>query len=224
MTMANEQLSSPSAGAPTAPFAGFNQDDFDVFAVPGLEARMSLLIERIRPKLFELGDRLAPALTELCGETIYAHVAKHARRTINPPNDTWVAYAPNKRGYKAFPHFQIGLFGSHVFVQFAIIYESDKKTVFADHALKQIDDIMTHIPAHYAWSGDHMVPGGDLQGELGEEGLRALLERLKKVKASEALCGIIIDRQDPLLQDGEAFVAKTLETFRTVLPLYKMSW
>ncbi|WP_308639008.1 YktB family protein [Paenibacillus silvisoli] len=208
----------------TSIFTGFTADDFDVFAAPGLEARMSLLIERIRPKLHELGDRLSPFLTELCGEPMFPHVAKHARRTINPPNDTWIAFAPGKRGYKMFPHFQIGLFGSHLFVQFAIIYESDNKSVFAEHALNQMDEIMTHIPADFVWSGNHMVPGGDTQGELGRDGLAQLLQRLRTVKASEALCGIIIDRNDPLLLDGEAFIRKAEETFRTVLPLYKMSF
>ncbi|NBD22726.1 YktB family protein [Paenibacillus glycinis] len=205
-------------------FAGFAPDDFDVFAVPGLEPRMDALISRIRPKLNELGEQLSPFLTELCGEPMFPHVAKHARRTINPPNDTWVAFAPGKRGYKMFPHFQIGLFGSHLFAQFAIIYESDNKTVFAEHALRQLDEIERNIPGHYLWSGNHMVPGGDTQEELGRDGLAKLLERLRTVKASEALCGIVIDRQDPILRDGEAFVAKVKETFRTVLPLYKMSF
>lgn len=204
-------------------FDGFTAEDFDVFEIPGLEARMEALIEHVRPKLHQLGERLSPVLSGLCGETIYPHVAKHARRTINPPIDTWVAFAANKRGYKAHPHFQIGLFNSHMFVQFAIIYESDNKSVFAEHALKQLDDIMKHIPAEYVWSGDHMIPGGDKQGELGRDGLIKLLERLRTVKASEALCGIIIDREDPLLRDGEAFIDKTIETFKTVLPLYKMA-
>ncbi|WP_240545966.1 YktB family protein [Paenibacillus artemisiicola] len=214
----------PTTAPMARPFAGFAPEDFDVFAIPGLEPRMDALIARVRPKLNELGERLAPFLTELCGEPMFPHVAKHARRTINPPNDTWIAFAPGKRGYKMFPHFQIGLFGSHLFVQFAIIYESDNKSVFAEHALQQLDDIETHIPGHYVWSGNHMVPGGDTQAELGRDGLAKLLERLRAVKASEALCGITIDRADPILRDGEAFVAKAADTFRTVLPLYKMSF
>lgn len=205
-------------------FSGFTAQDFDVFEVPGLEARMSVLIERIRPKLEQLGERLTPFLSELCGETMYPHVAKHARRTVNPPVDTWIAYAANKRGYKAHPHFQIGMFGSHLFVQFAIIYESNNKSVFAEHALRQLNELDKHIPSHYVWSGDHMVPGGDTQAQLGHEGLRKLLERLRTVKASEALCGIIIDRNDPLLLDGEAFIAKAEETFTTLLPLYRMAF
>ncbi|MDQ0168823.1 uncharacterized protein YktB (UPF0637 family) [Paenibacillus tundrae] len=72
-------------------FSGFNNRDFDVFQVPGLEPRMEMLIERVRPKLEALGAELAPYLTELCGEEMFVHVAKHARRTVNPPIDTWVA-------------------------------------------------------------------------------------------------------------------------------------
>ena len=36
----------------------------------------------------------------------YPHVAKHARRSVNPPKDTWVAFATSKRGYKMLPHFK----------------------------------------------------------------------------------------------------------------------
>ncbi|QYR20035.1 DUF1054 domain-containing protein [Paenibacillus sp. sptzw28] len=208
----------------TETFNGFTMSDFDVFFVPGLEDRMAALIERIRPKLHQLGEELSPVLSELCGEPMFPHVAKHARRTINPPNDTWVAFAPGKRGYKMHPHFQIGLFGSHAFIQFAIIYESDNKSVFAGNAIRQLDELMKHIPSHYIWSGNHMVPGGDKQGDLGRDGLAALLGRLRTVKASEALCGIIVDRNDPLLGDGRAFIAKTVETFKTVLPLYRMAF
>lgn len=33
------------------PFAGFNAQDFEVFNVEGLEPRMEVLIERVRPNL-----------------------------------------------------------------------------------------------------------------------------------------------------------------------------
>ncbi|WP_274651785.1 YktB family protein [Paenibacillus humicola] len=213
----------PAIERQTARFTGFHEDDFDVFAVPGLEARMELLIERIRPKLHELGERFSPFLSGLCGETMYPHVAKHARRTVHPPNDTWVAFAPNKRGYKMHPHFQLGLFGSHLFIQFAVIYEAPDKARFAELALRHLDDILSEIPAGYIWSGDHMSPEGTSQAELGRDGVRLLLERLRTVKAAEALCGIRLDRNDPLLRDGEALIAKAEETFRRVLPLYKMA-
>lgn len=114
-------------------FPGFAQEDFEALTVPGLEGRMEAIISRIRPKLETLGTELAPYLSALCGEEMYPHVAKHARRTVNPPNDTWVAWAASKRGYKALPHFQVGLFPTHLFIIFAVIYESPNKLVFANY-------------------------------------------------------------------------------------------
>jgi uncharacterized protein YktB (UPF0637 family) len=36
-------------------------------------------------------------------------VARHARRTVNPPDDTWVAFAPDRRGYKKHCHFKVAV-------------------------------------------------------------------------------------------------------------------
>ena len=43
------------------------------------------------------------------GAPAFAHVAKHARRTVNPPDDTWVAFALDKRGYKKHCHFKVAV-------------------------------------------------------------------------------------------------------------------
>lgn len=75
------------------PFQGFTHDDFAVFQIESMEPRMDALIARVRPKLNELGNELAPVLSALCGEEMFPHVAKHARRTVHAPNDTWVAQA-----------------------------------------------------------------------------------------------------------------------------------
>jgi len=206
------------------PFAGFDSEDFDVFGISGLEPRMTALIERIRPKLHALGDRLAPSLTLLCGEEMFPHVAKHARRTVHPPQDTWVAYANNKRGYKAHPHFQIGMWQSHLFIQFAVIYESPNKSVFAERALQTLDEIRAIVPPHYIWSGDHMNPEASRHDAMQPAELEALLRRLASVKAAEVLCGIHIDRDDALLTDGEALIARAERTFETLMPLYRMAY
>ncbi|GIQ61451.1 DUF1054 domain-containing protein [Paenibacillus cisolokensis] len=222
-------MTTPSAPAAHAAgtlrrFDGFAAADFDVFAIPGLEARMSALIERVRPKLTLLGERLAPALSAMCGEEMFPHVAKHARRTVHPPNDTWVAFSANKRGYKALPHFQIGLFESHLFIQFAVIYEAPDKAAFARRALASLADIARAIPDHYVWSGDHTVAQSTPHGEMKNDGgLARLFERLASVKAAEVLCGIEIRRGDERLRDGEALIGLAEQTFETLLPLYRMA-
>jgi uncharacterized protein YktB (UPF0637 family) len=205
------------------PLRGFDELDFKVFEITGLEPRMDALIERVRPKLHMLGDKLSAYLGDLCGEEMFPHVARHARRTVNPPHDTWVAFANNKRGYKAHPHFQIGLWSTHVFIQFAIIYECPNKNIFAERSLAELDSVRGVVPGHFIWSKDHMVPTGLTHSELSDADLTDLLSRLITVKASEVTCGIHIRRGDPLLSDGETFVKCAEETFQTLLPLYRMA-
>jgi len=210
--------------ATTEAFSGFNEQDFEVFEIDGLESRMDALIHRVRPKFEFIGQHISRVLGEMCGEEMFTHVAKHARRTVNPPNDSWVAFANNKRGYKAHPHFQVGLWSTHVFVQFAIIYECPNKNVFAERALEELESVRSTVPDRFVWSKDHMNPAGLIHSELSNEELADLLVRLKSVKAAELTCGIHIVRGDPLLADGEAFLNRVEETFKTLLPLYRMSF
>ncbi|TJY43591.1 DUF1054 domain-containing protein [Cohnella pontilimi] len=191
--------------------------------VPGLEGRMEAIIGTVRPKLDALGSDLSPVLAGLCGESMTAHVAKHARRSVNPPADTWVAWSRNPRGYKGHPHFQIGIWPTHVFVQFAIIYECPDKTVFAERALRELSSVRSAVPADYVWSKDHTVPEGTPHGSLSDAELADWLRRLQTVKAAEITCGIHIPQGDPLLSNGRAFLRKAQDTFETLLPLYRMA-
>lgn len=205
-------------------FPAFESSDFDVFTIPGLEPRMQALIERVRPKLTLLGDELAPFLSALCGEPMFPHVAKHARRTINPPADTWVAWANNKKGYKAHPHFQVGLWSTHLFVQFAVIYESGNKETFARHLEKKLASIRKQIPADYRWSTDHMQPDTMRHGDMSKNDFAHMIDKLQRVKKTEALCGIRIERGDPLLASPDRFAETIKQTFEQVMPLYRIAF
>lgn len=206
------------------PFAGFTPEDFTTMEIEGLEPRMDALIKGVRPKLNELGDEAAPFLSALCGEEMYPHVAKHARRTVHPPNDTWVAWGPSKRGYKALPHFQTGLFSTHLFVVFAIIYESPNKLLFADALTKHLSKVKDIVPAHYFWSTDHLDPKGTMQRDMNSESFAGLSRRLKEVKKAEITCGLRIENGDPVLWNGPALLQLIESTFETLLPLYRMSF
>lgn len=204
-------------------FKGFNNQDFDVFQIDGLEARMEALKERIRPKLEYLGHHFAPTLTTLTGDEMHVHVAKHARRTINPPKDTWVAFANNLRGYKMLPHFQIGLWNTHLFIWFAIIYEAPHKQEFATRFTKKINKIYKEIPSDFVWSLDHTKPESVSHGQLSKEDLRGMFDRLENIKKAEILCGYEIKRDDVLNLSSEEFLQQVEYVFNNVAPLYKMA-
>ncbi|WP_210366413.1 DUF1054 domain-containing protein [Bacillus sp. REN3] len=204
-------------------FSGFTDTDFDVFAIDGLDERMEALKLQVRPKLEELGKHFAPTLSSLAGEEMHYHVAKHARRTINPPKDTWVAFAPNPRGYKMLPHFQIGLWETHVFIWFAVIYEAPGKTEFGKKLAADIQTIYSQIPEDFYWSGDHMKPEAVQHGELSKEELLKMFTRLQTVKKAEILCGMNISREDAVKLSGDQMLSKIDAVFKEILPLYKMA-
>ncbi|CAM3961969.1 YktB family protein [Alkalicoccus chagannorensis] len=204
-------------------FSGFTEEDFDVFAVDGLDERMEALKMTIRPKLEELGEHFKDVLSEKTGRDMYYHVAKHARRKVNPPDDTWVAFCSSNRGYKKLPHFQIGLFGSHVFVWFAVIYESPVKGELGRTLLEDAESVKSMIPEHYEWSEDHTKPDTVSGDELSNEDYTRLFQRLQDVKKAELLCGKTFCYSEDLLRDGDAFVQEIEKVFDTVLPLYEKS-
>ncbi|QHS22116.1 DUF1054 domain-containing protein [Virgibacillus sp. MSP4-1] len=199
-------------------FKGFTQEDFDVFTIPGLDARMEKLRGNVSPKLEAVAEELAPALTTMTGDEMFVHVAKHARRTKNPPSDTWAALARSNRGYKKLPHFQIGLWESHLFIWFAMIYENPVKHEYAEVLKKNMDKVKSQIPDHFVWSGDHTKPDAERHNEID---LDKLVDRLSNVKKAEILCGVNIDRNDPILTKPDDFLKMCENTFQTLEPLYQ---
>lgn len=202
---------------------GFNHADFDVFTVAGLDERMEALKSTVRPKLEQLGTYFAPILTSMTGEEIFPHVAKHARRSVNPPDDTWVAFAANKRGYKKLPHFQIGLWNTHLFCWFAIIYEAPDKAEFGKSLLDHFQEIKASIPNNFVWSDNHMKPDSISHHEMTDEDFTEMFERLIHIKKAEILCGIKLDRHDPTVKDGQKLAEQIEDAFSKLMPLYSLA-
>lgn len=202
----------------------FTQKDFEVFHIPGLEPRMKAIKSTVRPKLEGLGQLLSPTLSSLVGDEMFYHVAKHARRTVNPPDDTWVAWSTDKRGYKKHPHFQVGLWSSHLYARIAIIYHSPNKPILGKHLVEQAGKIMQLTPGHFTWSVDHLQPQTVLHKSMRQDELIEMGERLRKVKKAELLCGIEIPNNDKLLANSEELLSTMEKAFETLMPLYRLSF
>ncbi|MFJ8234503.1 YktB family protein [Ureibacillus sp. NPDC094379] len=195
--------------------------DFDVFTTDGLEQRMEALTTNIRPKFQELGERYASFFSVSIGNEFFPHVAKHARRTINPPKDSWVAFSTYKRGYKSLPHFQIGLWNTHLFIWVAIIYEAPEKDAMANRLLQNIE-VFNKLPDDFVISGDHMKPDALSLIESKGDTLEELLVRLRDVKKGEFLVGRQIPREEAVTLSSDEFLKLTDETFEKLLPIYNV--
>lgn len=202
-------------------FEGFTQKDFQTFLIDGLDERMHAIRENIQPKFRIIGEELTTDLSSLLGNEMYLHIAKHARRTVNPPKDTWLAIGPNKRGYKQYPHFQVGLFDDHVFIWLAYIYELPNKSLIAENFINRLEHVDKIIPSDFVISIDHMKKNAQKKTEID---LLQILERFKNVKKAELLIGRNIPKDDPILTDGQEFLKLIRNTYKTLLPIYKMSF
>lgn len=203
-------------------FSGITNQDFDVFLIDGLEARMQAIKENIQPKLSILGNHYVTELTALTGDEMFFHVAKHARRTKNPPDDTWVAFANNPRGYKMLPHFQIGLWQTHLFIWLAIINESLNKQEFGKKLEANIDKIITTVPDVFVWSCDHTKPAATKHSDLSKAQLQGYLQKLQTIKKAELLCGVHIDRKTAVNMSPEKMLTQIDEVFKTLACLYHL--
>jgi uncharacterized protein YktB (UPF0637 family) len=200
-------------------YPGFTAADFDAFLVPGLEERMTAIKAGPRPKLEELGRLMAPELERLTGHTFYPHIAKHQRRKINPPTDTWIAWSTNPRGDKMAPHFQVGLWESHLFIQAGVIYEAAERARFAERLLAGAPQ----LPGNYRWLEDYMVPQGIRQDAMTPADWARIADRLVHRKQADAMVGIDIPRAEAARLTGDKLVKLVLETFETLVPVWRLA-
>lgn len=197
---------------------GFTEHDFATFDIEGLENRMEAIQTRIQPKFQALGSELVDYLSAQLGNEVYLHIAKHARRTVNPPQDTWLAIADNKRGYKKHPHFQVGLFDDHLFIWLAFIYELDGKERIAKEFITDYDKIKT-LPSDFVISLDHMKKDHITMNDFDLKHL----ERFRDVKKAEFLIGRHLDKNDPTVKDGVTLLTTVKNTFDALIPLYQQA-
>jgi hypothetical protein len=110
---------------------GFRQADFEVFEVEGFSARMEKIYAYVRPKLIRLGDELAPELARKLHLEFFPHVARHIRRTVNPPPETWVAFGPSPRGYKRYGYLALCISRAGLHARAVVKSEADSRLAMA---------------------------------------------------------------------------------------------
>jgi len=110
---------------------GFTAADFRVFHVQGFSARMQQIYERIRPKLVRLGAELAPDLARKLHGEFFPHVAKHMRRSVNPPEETWAAWGPSPDGYTGHGYLALCISAAGIHARAVVKPQADNRSQMA---------------------------------------------------------------------------------------------
>jgi uncharacterized protein YktB (UPF0637 family) len=214
-------MSQESEMAPSA----FRAPDFKVFDVKGFQPRMAEIRTRIRPKLEALGHSLAPAIAKTAGADVFAHVAKHARRTVNPPDDTWVAFGPDARGYKKHPHFKVAVSRNAVRFLFEIGPEhADKKRWMAAWRANagNLGRVLRRMNGLAWFKSEHDDAPAAALADLSPADFLRLGDELTRVRDGQIVLGRTVAADDAARWTDAQYRDAALETFRALAPLYRL--
>jgi len=212
-----EQLDRESA------FPGFAQEDFEVFESPEFEDRMPLLKTRITPKLKLAAPALIERMTETLGEPVFAHVALHLRRSVNPAQETWVAFARSARAYKPYVHIRAAISAEKVRVLVFVEDYADDKQLFAKNLARNANALARYCAHHPTIHAYDIL---DVNGEerygrtVNSESLKSFADRLARVKGQHARFGIPFAKSHPVLASGPECLETVIEAARQLRPFY----
>jgi uncharacterized protein YktB (UPF0637 family) len=197
---------------------GFTPVDFEVFKVEGFSERMQQIYAHVRPKLIRLGDELAPELARRMHMEFFPHVAKHARRTVNPPPETWAAFGPSPRGYKRYGYLALCISGAGLHARAVVKSEADKRPEMArglkSRAAQLVKDFKGSAIARYdKWDFQKLPEGHPAEADL----FTTLAEGLNKKSGGMDL-GFGWNVRESLRLDRDEMV----DAFRELEPLYRI--
>jgi uncharacterized protein YktB (UPF0637 family) len=203
----------------------FTLKDFRVFDIPGFAERMTAIRGSIRPKLEKLGGVLLPAVARVAGSEIYLHVARHARRTVNPPDDTWIAFGPDKRGYKKARHFKVAVSRQGVRFLFEIGPEYAAKPEFARAWKREAPRLARGLARSgtLGWfKGEHDEDPAARLSHLDAGAFKALGDELIRTRDGQLVLGRRVDAREAARWRGPDYEKAALDTFAALAECFRL--
>ena len=207
------------------PFAGFNASDFKVFDIEGFAPRMEAIRSRIRPKLEAVGKDLVADVSRIGGGPAFAHVAKHARRTVNPPGDTWVAFANDKRGYKKHCHFKVAVSRGSVRFLFEAGPEHAEKKKWMNAWRRDAPKLVPVLrrAKGIAWfKNEHDDEPAAVLSDLSLDAVTKLGDELVRKRDGQIVLGRAIPAEEAGRWKPADYARAARETFHVLAPLYRL--
>ncbi len=183
-----------------------------VFDIEGFSDRMGPIRQTVRPALVKLAERLSELMTER-GLPVFPHVASHMRRRVNPPNETWLALGPAKRGYKAWGHMGVFIGKGGCSVRFVVKDEAEGPKKVLGRWLREDPKAVAWFRSHKDVQDYDQVHGTGLAAPPLQKSPREIGERLLGLKTAGCDLGWILDFETTL--EGLAVRLESL------VPLYR---
>jgi uncharacterized protein YktB (UPF0637 family) len=206
-------------------FPGFRASDFQVFDIAGFKPRMEAIRTQIRPKLEAAGRDLLSDVARIGGAPAFAHVARHTRRTVNPPDDTWVAFADDRRGYKKHCHFKVAISrGAVRFLLEAGPEHDDKKRWVASwkrHA-PQLVPVLRRAKGLAWFRNEHDEKPAAILADMPADEVARLADELLRTRDGQLVLGRAVAAEEAARWTPRDYARAARETFHLLAPLYRL--
>ncbi|WP_363472316.1 DUF1054 family protein [Companilactobacillus musae] len=172
----------------------FDKNDFKVFEDMTLSGRLGLIKANLDPKFEIFGSDLQKRLEEEYQQQFFMKIAKHQRRTKNPPPDTWLAINQDKKGYKKTPHLEFGLWPDCYFITFSLLADIRQRPDYYP-ILEQYQSQI--IAEGWGVSNDHtsnvLRPATDFE---------QVIQHYQKVKSSDLVISYELHKDESIVNSG----------------------
>lgn len=206
-------------------FSGFSASDFKVFEIDGFAPRMEAIKRRIRPKLEAVGKELLPDVGRIGRAEAFAHVARHARRTVNPPGDTWVAFAADRRGYKKHCHFKVAVSGGAIRFLFEAGPEHAHKKRWVAAWRRDAPKLVPVLrrARGLAWfKNEHDETPAAVLSDLAPEAVARLADELTRTRDGQLVLGRAVRAEEAARWKPADYGRAARETFALLAPLFRL--
>lgn len=176
-----------------------------------MDRRLALIRTQLGPKFAQAGSQLQRLAKQHAGVDFTVHIAKHARRHVNPPQNTWLALSASARGYKMLPHVELGFWDDRLFLWVGVLQEA--KPLFG------VLPTLAQLPQGFALADSHI---NKTTQPLNAATLAAQNTRFKQVAKAEWLLVANHLAQAPTWQDPTRLWRTIQQEFLALLPVYQL--
>lgn len=197
---------------------GFLRRDFEVFAIEDFSTRLAKIDELVTPRLMQLALEFRGDLSRNLQLNFFPHIARHMRRTANPPGETWAAFGPSRAGYKRHGHLALCVSGVGIHARVIVKSDADKRPEMARAIKPKSADLQksfrgTKIQQYQNWNYRELPRSSAADADFFDR----LADGLAK-KSGGIDVGFGWPVRDALTLDR----AEVLDAFRELEPLYSL--
>jgi uncharacterized protein YktB (UPF0637 family) len=200
------------------PTLGFLRRDFDVFAIDDFSARLAKIDQLVTPRLMQLAPAFNRELARNLEMVFFPHFARHIRRAVNPPAETWAAWGPSPNGYRRHGYLALYISGVGIHARAVVQSTADHRPEMVRAMKAKSADLEksfrgTKIQQYQNWEGREL-PASVAASAGFFDGLGDALAK----KSGGIDVGFGWSVRDALTVDR----AEVLDAFRELGPLYRL--